>query len=78
MNQYEPQPVATRSWMFILFIISLPLINFIIVPILALTETNETKKNFYCAILWWFVILTILNLIALGIFFGAPYIFGSF
>jgi len=64
--------------MFILFIISLPLINFIIVPILALTETNETKKNFYCAILWWFVILTILNLIALGIFFGAPYIFGSF
>jgi len=59
--------------MFALLIAWLPLINLICVLILAFTGTNETKKNFYKAILWW-VLLLILIHVSIILFLGWPQI----
>ena len=50
-------PVSVGSWMFMLLVTALPIIGLIMIIVWAFTGDNETRKNYFRAILAWFVVL---------------------
>ena len=53
--------------MFALLITAVPLINLVMVPILAFSGTSQTKKNYYRAILVWIIVMISLHLLVLSL-----------
>jgi len=49
--------ISVGSWMFILLVAALPFIGWIMVLVWALTGENETRKNYFRAILAWIAVL---------------------
>ena len=49
--------ISVGSWMFILLVTALPCIGVIMVLVWAVTGENETRKNYFRAILAWFGVL---------------------
>ena len=49
--------VSVGSWMFILLVAALPVIGLIMVIVWAITGQNETRKNYFRAIIAWFAII---------------------
>lgn len=56
-------------WMFALFVTTLPCIGVIMVVYWAFAGDNETRKNYFRAIIAWAVILTLIwvGVVALGL-----------
>ena len=52
--------VSFWFWMFALFVAALPCIGFIMVIIWAFVGDNESRKNYFRALIVWFLILTAL------------------
>jgi Na+/melibiose symporter-like transporter len=48
--------VSVGAWMFMLFITAIPIIGFIMILVWAFTGDNESRKNYYRAILAWMLI----------------------
>ena len=66
----KPPPVPVRYWFFALLLIAIPLINLIAVPILALVGRDQSKKNFYRAIVLWCVLIIGIHIVAILILGG--------
>jgi ABC-type Fe3+ transport system permease subunit len=60
--------VSFWFWLFALFITALPCIGFIMVIVWAFAGDNQSRKNYFRAVIAWAVILTALwvGLMALG------------
>ena len=50
--------VSFRFWMFALFVTALPCIGFVMVIIWAVVGENESRKNYFRALIAWSLILT--------------------
>jgi hypothetical protein len=59
-----------RYWFFALLLIAIPLINIIAVPMLAFVGRDQTKKNFYRALILWVMILIGIHIVAILIVGG--------
>jgi hypothetical protein len=61
--------VSFWFWMFALFVMALPCIGFIMVIIWALVGDNQSRKNYFRAIIAWCVILTAIWVVAMTLGF---------
>jgi hypothetical protein len=64
--------VSIWFWMFALFIMALPCVGLIMIIVWAFVGENESRKNFFRAVILWALILTALwiALIAFGVGVG--------
>jgi hypothetical protein len=67
-------PVSVGSWMFMLLVMALPIIGFIMVIVWAFAGENETRKNYFRAILAWMVVLAGVGVVAVLLFGNSPQI----
>jgi cytochrome bd-type quinol oxidase subunit 2 len=60
--------VSVGSWMWMMFVTAIPVIGVIMVFVWALTGENQSRKNYYRAILAWILVffLLIIGLIVFG------------
>jgi antibiotic biosynthesis monooxygenase (ABM) superfamily enzyme len=60
--------VSFWFWMFALFVMALPCIGFVMIIVWAFVGENETRKNYFRALIAWFLIFTALwvGIMALG------------
>ena len=65
--------VSVGFWMFALFVMTIPVINLIMVIVWAFVGYNESRKNYFRAILAWFLVF-ILLMVALVLIAGWPQI----
>jgi uncharacterized membrane protein YqjE len=49
--------VSFWFWMFALFVMALPCVGFIMIIIWAFVGTNESRKNYFRALIAWFLIM---------------------
>ena len=56
-NGSDKNYVSVGSWMFILLVAALPVIGLIMVIVWAITGENETRKNYFRAIIAWFALV---------------------
>jgi len=54
--------VSIWFWMFAQFLLLLPLVNFIAIPLLAFVGENRSRKNFFRAMLVWLGLIVLLDL----------------
>ena len=47
--------------MWALLLTALPVINLVAIPLLAFSGSNQTKKNYYRALLVWFVLIVCIH-----------------
>lgn len=52
--------VSVGSWMWMMFVTAIPIIGLIMILVWAFTGENETRKNYFRAILMWFVLSIVL------------------
>ena len=50
--------LSVGSWMLIMFVTAIPCVGFIMIIVWALVGENETRKNYFRAIIAWFLIIT--------------------
>jgi DMSO reductase anchor subunit len=72
-DENDSNYVSVGSWMFILLIAALPLIGWIMVIVWAITGENETRKNYFRAILAWMALL-ILLVVGLALLGSLPHL----
>jgi hypothetical protein len=67
-STHDSNYVSVGEWMFILFVGIIPVIGQIMLIIWAVMGDNQTRKNYFRAILAWFVVLvgTIIALQSMG------------
>ncbi|MDR0352807.1 MAG: hypothetical protein LBI02_05510 [Opitutaceae bacterium] len=65
--------VSIGYWMMALLISWIPLVNLVAVPILAFCAGDRTKRNFYRALIVWFLVVVLLQIALLltGVLTGA-------
>ncbi|MGA9040247.1 MAG: hypothetical protein WB421_06910 [Terriglobales bacterium] len=63
-NQEDKNYVSVGSWMGMMFVTAIPLIGLLMVLVWAFTGENESRKNYYRAILSWILILVLLGVAA--------------
>jgi hypothetical protein len=56
-SEYDRNYVSVGEWMFILFVGAIPVIGWIMLIIWAAMGDNQTRKNYFRAILVWIVLL---------------------
>jgi len=62
----ERNYVSVRSWMWMMFVCAIPVIGLIMIFVWAFSGKNESRKNYYRAMLAWFaVILAIVMVLTL-------------
>lgn len=67
-NNRDENYISVGSWMWMMFVTALPIVGWIMIFIWAFTGDNESRKNYYRAILCWMLIfiLLIAGLIVIG------------
>jgi hypothetical protein len=68
-DQDDKNYVSVGSWMGMLFVTAVPVIGWIMMLVWAFSGENESRKNYYRAILSWLFILVALC-VALGLVIG--------
>jgi len=58
-NGRDKNYVSFWFWFFALFVLALPCIGVVMIVIWAIAGENESRKNYFRAIIAWFVILTL-------------------
>ena len=48
--------ISVWSWMWMMFVAALPCIGLVMVLVWAFTGNNESRKNYFRAVLAWFVV----------------------
>jgi hypothetical protein len=68
-NSKSSNTASVGFWMFALFVTALPCIGVIMVVYWAFAGENETRKNYFRAVIAWAVILTLvwIGMVALGL-----------
>jgi Na+-driven multidrug efflux pump len=59
----DPNYISVGSWMLMLFLAALPGIGLIVILVLAFTGQNQTRKNYFRALIAWFVLALVLMVI---------------
>ena len=67
-NEHDSNYISVGSWMWMMFVTAIPIIGWIMVLVWAFTGENESRKNYYRAILAWILVFVVLlvGLILLG------------
>jgi hypothetical protein len=55
-NDSDNNYVSVGSWMWMMFVTAIPVVGFIMVLVWAFTGTNESRKNYFKAILTWVLV----------------------
>lgn len=48
--------VSTMSWFGMMFVMAIPLVGFVMMIVWAFTGDNETRKNYFRALLLWMLV----------------------
>jgi hypothetical protein len=67
MKNKDDNYISVGGWMLLMFVTAIPIIGLILVIVLAFVGSNETRKNYYRAIIAW-VLLLLLATICLFVF----------
>ena len=59
--------ISVGSWMWMMFITAVPCIGLVMIFVWAFTGDNESRKNYYRAILAWFAVIVALFVILAAI-----------
>jgi len=62
--------VSFWFWFFALFVLALPCIGFIMTIVWAFTGDNESRKNYFRALIAWFLILTVIWIVIMALGFS--------
>ena len=67
-NERDSNYISVGSWMWMMFVTAIPIIGWIMILVWAFTGENESRKNYYRAILAWILVFVVLviGLILLG------------
>jgi len=68
-NEEDKNYISVGSWMFMLLIISIPVVGQIMILVWAFAGHNESRKNYFRAILAW--ILALIALLVILILVGS-------
>jgi hypothetical protein len=52
--------ISVGSWMWMMFVMAIPIIGLIMILVWAFTGDNESRKNYYRAILAWILVFVLL------------------
>ena len=52
--------ISVWNWMFLMIVPAIPLIGWLVVLVLAFTGDNQTRKNYYRAILAWILVFSVI------------------
>jgi hypothetical protein len=50
--------ISVGSWMLMMLVLAIPCVGLIMIIVWALVGENETRKNYFRALIAWFVIIT--------------------
>ena len=70
-KQKKTESISVGYWMFAALITWIPFVNLVLVPVFAFVGRNESKKNFFKALILWFIIFIFLH-ISLVLIVGWP------
>lgn len=59
-NKEDSNYVSVGSWMWMMFITAIPVVGVIMILVWAFTGENESRKNYFRAILMWVLLLVAL------------------
>jgi hypothetical protein len=59
-DEQDKNYVSVGFWMFAMFVMTLPCIGLIMVIVWAFVGDNESRKNYFRAILAWFALVAVL------------------
>jgi len=59
-NENDRNYISVGSWMLMMLVTAIPIVGLIMILVWAFTGENESRKNYYKAILMWFLILVAL------------------
>ena len=61
--------VSVLRWMWIMFVLAIPCVGFVMMFVWAFTGKNETRRNYFKALIGWFVVYLVIaaGLAATGI-----------
>ncbi len=67
-NERDGNYISIGQWMLLLLIAAIPCVNIIFILVMAFVGENESRKNYFRAMILWFVVLigAVLALSALG------------
>lgn len=68
-DQEDRNYVSVGSWMGMIFVTAIPIVGLIMALVWAFSGENESRKNYYRAILSWILILVAMG-VALGLVIG--------
>jgi len=74
-KQEDRNFVSVGSWMGMIFVTAIPVIGLLMILVWAFSGENESRKNYYRAILSWILILVVLGVaagVAIGYLGGGP------
>ena len=60
-NNDDSNYVSVGTWMWMMFVTAIPVIGVIMVFVWAFTGENQSRKNYYRAILAWVLVLVLLT-----------------
>lgn len=63
-EQEDRNFVSTKSWMGMMFVTAIPVIGWLMILIWAFSGDNQSRKNYFRAILSWLLILVVLSVAA--------------
>jgi hypothetical protein len=59
-NENDRNYVSVGSWMWMMFVTAIPVIGFIMILVWAFAGDNDSRKNYYRAILAWLLVIILL------------------
>ena len=59
-NNENSNYVSVGSWMWMMFVTAIPILGLIMILVWAFTGENESRKNYYRAMLSWILVLVAL------------------
>lgn len=72
MMRDEDNYISIGQWMLLLLIPGIPVIGWILIIILAFTGDNESRKNYFRAIIAWFILIVVFIIIAGLVLVASP------
>jgi len=66
-SEYDRNYLSVGAWMLILLVAALPIVGWLMVIIWAFSGENETRKNYFRAILMWIIMVTVAVFVLAGL-----------
>jgi heme/copper-type cytochrome/quinol oxidase subunit 2 len=74
-NNEDSNYVSVGSWMWMMFVTAIPILGLIMILVWAFTGENESRKNYYRAMLSWILVLValvVVLVVVVGMLGGGP------